>query len=131
MIVPDAEKHFVVGMMTLSQALLRDLRILCSTDDTDASQVFDDVVNNNLGDATKLLLGDLKFTRQVCEKSYVVSQYEVLHTTDALNRLCAAGFRAVHVHDPALQKPWSGRSLMKQLSVIAGSVFSTIWRLYP
>ena len=41
-IVPDAEKHFVIGMMTLSQALLRDVRILCSKgpeEDAAASEV--------------------------------------------------------------------------------------------
>lgn len=117
MIVPDAEKHFVVGMLTLSQALLRDVRILCSNDDHAASPVFDDLVRNNLGDVTKLLLGDLAFARQVCESAYVVSQYEAIHPTDLLKRLSAAGFRAVHVHDPALQKPRSGRSLVKQISV--------------
>lgn len=115
-IIPDAEKHFVVGMMTLSQALLRDLRILCSTDDAGASQVFDDVVRGNLGDVTKLLLGDLGFARQVCESAYVISQYEAVHTTDLLNRLSEAGFRAVHICDPALQLPPPGRSLAKQTS---------------
>lgn len=116
LIVPDAEKHFVVGMMTLSQALLRDLRILCSTDDAGASQVFDDAARKNLGDVTQLLLGDLNFARQVCESAYIVSQYEVLHVTDLLNRLSAAGFRAVHVYDPALERPGSNRSLAKRLS---------------
>lgn len=117
MIVPDAERYFVVGMMTLSQALLRDLRILCSNDDLGASQIFDDVVRSNLGDVTKLLLSDVSFARQVCESAYVVSQYEALHTTELLHRLSAAGFRAVHVYDPALQRPRSGRLLMKQNSV--------------
>ena len=117
MIVPDAEQYFVVGMMTLSQALLRDLRILCSKDDPGASQIFDDLVSSNLGDVTKLLLSDVNFARQLCESAYVVSQYEALHTTELLNRLSAAGFRAVHVYNPALEKPRSGRSLMKQNSV--------------
>ena len=116
-IVPDAEKHFVVGMLTLSQALLRDVRILCSNEDTAASQVFDDLVRTNLGDVTKLLLGDLGFARQVCESAYVVSQYEAMHPSDLLHRLCAAGFRVVHVHHPALRKPRSGRVLVKQASV--------------
>jgi len=107
-IVPDAEKHFVIGTMTLTQALLRDVSKFTSTDEAER-QVFDEQMSSNVGQVTQLLLGDLAFVRQICESAYVVSQYESLATTDLLNRLAAAGFRAVHVFDPALRKPISGR----------------------
>jgi hypothetical protein len=91
-----------------------------------AAQVFDALVSSNLGDVTKLLLGDLQFARQVCESAYVVSQYEALHTTDLLSRLSLAGFRAVHIQDPALRKPRSGRGLAKQYSVRAVGRYNQI-----
>jgi hypothetical protein len=93
---------FSSGMLKLATNLLRDAALICEHHAglseyknlcTIAPQVMRD-----------FLLGDLAFSRRVCEHVELAAAFEVIHSKQLLQRLSEAGFRAIRVTHGARAK---------------------------